>query len=496
MGLAETAVRRIETDPRKRGFDTYLPGAAGGAGRHVLLAACRDDEEAKEFQGGGATRGAFSYFLGETLRTAGGANYRELFSRARALVRGQVQRQSPQLEATDHADLGRPFLGGAIRPTPRYFLATHGRGWSIDAGRVHGIPAVERDDPTELALYALTAADADLDDPTKALAAAKVVRTLSATSEVEILSGTIDPAVVSLKAVITRLPTPRLRIRVEGEEVGVALARAALAESLFVCEPGDGETADYRLLAQGGQYLIAKPDDDRPLVEQIDGHNAASAKLAVERLEHIERWKATAELDNPGSSIDPGELLVEIVRDGKVLTGDEARLEYARGADEEWVNPEVTIRLKNTGRRVLHFALLDLTQTFGVVPLLNHVGCQRLEAGQETFATGGEPIQITVPDELWERGVSELKDIVKVVVSTSEFDARRLAQEELGLPREDRGATRGRGASGTLDRLLERVQTRHMSTGSAGAWTTGGRSSSPSRRYARSRPTGSRPVGR
>ena len=51
----------------------------------MLLAACRDDEEAKEYQGGGATRGAFSYFLGETLRTAGGGiSYRSLFDRAAA----------------------------------------------------------------------------------------------------------------------------------------------------------------------------------------------------------------------------------------------------------------------------------------------------------------------------------------------------------------------------------------------------------------------------
>src|SRR5262249_3104305 len=118
------------------------------AGRHVLLAACRDDEEAKEYQGGGTSRGAFSYFLGETLRTAGGAiTYRALFDRAAALVRGEVQRQSPQLEATDLGDLHRPFLGGAIRPAPRTFLAVYRDGrWTVDAGSVHGIPAPTLDD--------------------------------------------------------------------------------------------------------------------------------------------------------------------------------------------------------------------------------------------------------------------------------------------------------------------------------------------------------------
>ena len=52
--------------------------------------------------------------------------------------------------------------------------------------------------------------------------------------------------------------------------------------------------------------MIAKPDDDRPLVGQVDGYTDASARQAVERLEHIERWKTTAELNNPATSIGPG----------------------------------------------------------------------------------------------------------------------------------------------------------------------------------------------
>ena len=40
-----------------------------------------------------------------------------------------------------------------------------------------------------------------------------------------------------------------------------------------------------------------------------------------------------------------------------------------------------------------------------------------------------------MPDEFWKRGVHEIKDIVRVIVSTSEFDARRMAQDDLDLPR-------------------------------------------------------------
>jgi hypothetical protein len=485
--LAETAVRRAPTDLRERPLESFIftpdelpagptrdlkarPSGWDAAGRHVLLAACRDDEEAKEYQGGGATRGAFSYFLGETLGTIGSAiTYRDLFARASALVRGQVQRQSPQLEATVSGDLLRPFLGGLIRPSPHFFVASvQGVRWVLDAGRVHGIPAPTPDDAVGLALFDFKAAPEDLKDSGKALARAKVTKVLGVTSQLDIVEGTANPASGPLKAVITHLPTPRLRVKLEGEVRGVETAREALATSRFVREPAGGEPADFRLIARGQQYLIAKPDDDRPLVGQIEGYTDASALQAVERLEHIERWKTTAELHNPATSIEQNELQVEILQKGQPLTGSEIRLEYVQGDGGEWINPEVTIRLKNTGKRRLYVGLLDLPQTFGIYNILRHVGCHKLDKDQETFANDGDPIPVTVPDEFWERGVTEIKDIVKVIVSTSSFDARRMEQADLDLPRnreadlQSRGVTRGLGELGALERLMERVQTRQM----------------------------------
>ena len=273
-----------------------------------------------------------------------------LFDRAAALVRGQVQRQSPQLEAAVGDDLQRPFLGGAIRRGPHYFVASdQGGRWSIDAGRVHGIPSPTPDDAVALALFAYETRDEDLAQPEKALAKARVSKVLGATSQIEIAEAVAGRASGPLKAVITHFPAPRLRVSLEGDAPGVEMARRAVTASLFVCEPGVGEAADFRLTARDDQYLIAKPDDDRPLVGRIDGYTDASAQRAVERLEHIERWKTTAELDNPATSIGEDELLVEILQHGRPLTGSEIRLEYTRGAGDEWSRPEIAIRLKNAG---------------------------------------------------------------------------------------------------------------------------------------------------
>src|SRR5207253_959663 len=131
------------------------------------------------YQGGGVVRGAFSYFLGQTLTTIGPSiTYRDLFARADALVRTQVKGQSPQLEATDPADLGQPFLGGAVLPRPSFFLASAPAGaWSIDAGRLHGIAEPRPgEDSVELALFDYQASDDDLKDPTRAKHKARVTR--------------------------------------------------------------------------------------------------------------------------------------------------------------------------------------------------------------------------------------------------------------------------------------------------------------------------------
>lgn len=134
--LQETDVRRVPIDQRQRPLDSFIfsleevdelsssrspeenpTGWNLPKGRHILLAACQDIEEAREYKGDdGKHRGAFSYFLMDTLHKANGnVTYRDLFKRANALIRSKVTAQSPQLEATDLNDLYQPFLGGAIK---------------------------------------------------------------------------------------------------------------------------------------------------------------------------------------------------------------------------------------------------------------------------------------------------------------------------------------------------------------------------------------------
>jgi hypothetical protein len=490
IDLKETAVRRAPTDLRRRRIDSFLvspqeaaatfPRKVGGGGgisslsqgRHVLLAACQDNQEARECNGNGRSRGDFSYFLGEALRTATGApTYRDLFARVAALVSSQVSSQSPQLEASRGSDLDAVFLDGALRPSAPSFTASfQGDGWRINAGAVHGIPRVVGGDAVCLALFPFDSAADTLRNPAEAVATAMVSDVFPTWSRIE-AKGNLD-AKTTFKAVITSLPTPALSVRLEGEAATLEIVRVAIAKagpggqpSLFIREAGPAEAPEFRLLGHAGQYVIARLGEDRPLVAQIEGLTEGMARLAVSRLEHIARWTQTARLTNPSSTIQPGEVRVAIFADGRDVSDREIRVEYRPTATGEWVAPRFKVSLSNTGSRELFCGLLDLTERFKVDAGLLPAGHIRLAPGETAWALGGQEVQATVPDELWQQGVVEFRDLLKLIVCTQEFDARLLEQDALDLPR--KAAMRALPRDSTLNRLLRRVQTRDL--GAAGA---------------------------
>ncbi len=489
-----TVVRRAPTDLRHRPIESFLVSAdealaaaatrdvnaSGGAwqvaaeGRHVLFAACRDDEEAKEYVGDGRHRGALSYFLGEALKSAAGVpTYRDLFARASALVANQVTNQAPQLEASRNDDLDAIFLDGAIQPAPASFTASFRDGrWTINGGLTNGIPAPAGADQVRLAFFRFDATAQEFHDPAQALATAVVEEVLTATSRVSIEGDAqLDPR-QTYKALIISLPAPALAVGLEGDAAACELVSKAVDSaspegqpSLFIRVARPEENSDFRLVARNGQFVITKPNDDRPLVAQVDGLNEAGATLAVQRLEHIARWTQTARLNNPASTIQPGDVKLTILVDGKEVSGREVRLEY-QIKDGKEVPPAFQVSMTNNSERTLFCGLLDLTQRFRVDAGLLRAGCVKLEPGKTAWGNMGNPIPATVPDEVWKQGIIEYKDLLKLIVCTEEFDPRTLEQPSLDMPRAASSTrsigTTGGGRNGSLNRLMQKIQTREL----------------------------------
>lgn len=496
--LESVGVRRIPTDDRQRPLSSYLvtpseleafghsrsvTEAKSGwtqlpKGRHVVLSACQSDEEAKEIPIGDQTRGVFSYFLMETLQSATNVwTYRDLFARVNSLVRVKVSRQSPLIEATNFDDLSRPFLGGAIQAHAPYFTVSFDKaaGWLIDGGAIHGIPAVQGEETTYLALF--PAGTTDMENLKNAIGEVRVMERQPARSKAAITlnDSSLPDKGRTYMAVVTALPVPAIGVCMEGNEAATGLVREAMAMagpngglSLLVREVEDGE--ELRLVARDDCYQIRRAGDDRPLSAVVEGWSAEKAGDAVEYLEHIARWMHVANLNNPASRLPANAVTMDLYLVGAggmetpvdlATQGADLRLFYEY-RDEEWHEPEFKLKLTNNSNRRLYCMLFDLTDRFKIwAENLLPGGGIWLDPKEEAWAYNGDPIPASVPDELWKDGMTEYKDLLKVVASTEQCEAQRFQQGNLDVKYELR-ATRGSGALNSLERLMRRTHTREV----------------------------------
>ncbi|WZO96075.1 caspase family protein [Isosphaeraceae bacterium EP7] len=479
-----TVARLAPTDRRPRPISTFLAGAGesktikGGdsgwgvsGGRHVLLAACRSDELAKECSGNGKHRGAFSFSLCEALKSAAGTpTYRDLFSRAKSLVSGQVKDQSPQLEATRADDLDAVFLDGAFRPSPATFTAKFAKGrWVINGGEANGIPPLAGGETTQLAFFHFDAPEADLLAMDKAVATARVDAVLPASCLLTIEDGKSLAASETFKAIIISLPTPRTGVVLIGDTAGVTLIRDAISKSSvakkpspFIREASDGEAPEFRLTASDGRFVITRPEDERPLVAEIEGIDESGVELAVRRLEHMARWTQTLRLANSASSIGPDDVKLSFIIDGDEWKGSDIRIEYRPDAGGTPVAPTFQVSMTNLTKKTLYCGLLDLTQRYRISAEMLPAGSVKLEAGQTVWANDGQPITASVPDEVYENGVIEYKDWLKLIVCTQDFDPRLLELPTLDTPRFRDEQTRALSRNGSLNQLMEKIATREL----------------------------------
>ncbi|MCU0549451.1 MAG: caspase family protein [Leptolyngbya sp. Prado105] len=469
----EVSVRQTPADSRVRSLDQFLFSShelerlssttdwAMPRGNHVLLSACRDRELAKEVQINGQNRGAFSYYFLDTLKQANGSlTIRELFKRTHALVTNKITAQSPQLETTLSEELDQLFLAGAIAERSAYFTVSYHQDdqWIIDAGAIHGIPQPSAGETVSLAVFPFSTHD--LKQPAEAIGEAQVIEVLPQRSKVKMTGISELESGQIFKAIVTSLPLPPKGVILVGDAIALEQTRIALQASLYVQDVETAENAEFKLVAQNDQYWIFRSSDDRPLVSPVKEYTSESASLVIRRLEHIARWDNIIELASPATSrIQPNAVQMQLYQDGQELQDAEIRLSYQQNYQTS-KQPSFKIKLTNHSDEALYCALLNLTDRYAITASLFEAGGIWLNPGEEVWALGNRPIYPTVPEKLWKQGVTETRDVLKLIVATTEFDATLLEQAELDLPSlPSRQVSRGQG---TLNRLMNRIQHREL----------------------------------
>ncbi len=464
-------------------------------GCHIVLSACSAIEQAQEYYGGGEPQGAFSYFLQTALaQTKGASSYQNLIKRTNVLVRSHMPAQSPQMSAPNKKDLRRPFLDGAIAPSPTYFTASHHPvdGWIIDGGAIHGLVPSKDTETTTLALFPYYSPRSQMQQIEEAIAQAEVTQVWPQFSKIK-SSGLAEANPTDLfKAIVVKLPLPAVSVFIEGESAGTETLQRALAiagpnsqRSPYVKATDQINGARLRVHAANGTYAITTPAgvgeaaqaESRLLTSTISG-NAAAAEV-VKALEHIAKWQAIAQFTSPATSQIQGTVELKIYTGNEAneeaateITTSQIRLTYKGNPqysqrDPAQIPPRFRIKLHNQSNQPLYCALLYLTERFKSAAIkpdsINSI--IRLMPDQEVWVAGGAPLNGRVPDAIWQQGITECQDIFKLIACTEAFDPTLLNLGELGKAAyDDIGVPRSATGDISLIRLMQRVHQRHASS--------------------------------
>jgi len=168
-------------------------------------------------------------------------------------------------------------------------------------------------------------------------------------------------------------------------------------------------------------------------VAQMVGYTSGNAERVIQQLEHIARWTNIATLSNSAASRIPADAVqVQLYQGDAEITGTEIRLTY-NYEQGKWQQPTFRVKLTNRSSDPLYVALLDLHDRYSVKANLFPTGGVWLEPGQEAWALEGKPIYARVSTPLWKQGITESRNLLKLIVSTTEFDATLLEQGNLEL---------------------------------------------------------------
>ena len=424
--------------------------------RHVALAACRDFQNAKEYTGSdGKRRGAFSYYLTEVLqRTNGNLSYANLVKDVNALVSGKFKNQSPEIKARPE-DLIKTFLGGAVAERINYFTLTYDqrthRNWVINGGILHGIRPISEGN-TLLAIFLQGTTLEELQEIGNAICQARITEVYMGASTVEIIGDTSKLSEdIPYWAIVTDVPSPKLKVYFRGEANGVQLARRELSKVsytqpfLFVGETKSLTDANYYLEAVNGQFWIKQPSDEKPLIAPIpqisdaQGYSQQSANQIIKRLEHIARWQNVLDLKTPpDSQIQAGDVEMEVIMTSgskKYSSKTETNAIRAEYTGNEIISkpPIINIKVTNQSNKEVYFQILELTENYAIniVPFSQIRNSILLHS---TVLIEGEKFSAQIPRIYLNNGTSEYDMIFKLIVSTKEFNVSSLEQPGLDFP--------------------------------------------------------------
>lgn len=420
----------------------YLPRE----GRHLLLAAARDTQTAKEVYVGGEPRGIFSYCLVAALEEAKGKlSYFNLLNKINLRIENLVKNQYPILK-TNGVDQDLSCFLGKKKLERQYFASWNKKAkeWRINVGEMHGISSevINKED-----CFRLKTAEHKL----KAIALFAHYTTLDGMEN-------SDKSNVHPVQLLTAVYAP-LQLYINKEEENESALIAQLKASCqkrttrYFVLTKDSQKADYILSIHPTAWTLNATETSIGKSNFTISPSTNDLKTAIgdfcHKLEIACRWEKMLRLQQANTKIGINEFEVQLYHVSD--TGTIPDIAPAQPVDwrkpnrfqliEGQAHPGFRLCIKNTGQRKLWFSICYFGADFSISNELMDI--KELDATQEAWAllstsdgNLSKTIALCIEDGHKAAGKYKIEDYLKIIVSTEAFDSNSFSQKGIYDPLE------------------------------------------------------------
>jgi hypothetical protein len=411
--------------------------------QHINFSACRNHQTAKETIINFEFRGAFTASLIEALETSHSLlSYVDLERRVSQKIGNRVAEQLPFVDAISGANPQGTFMGGAIAPKNRFFVSWNAKfkAWELNAGAYHGMH-MDGETPSVVKLISEDIAFI-LDDIS------------ASTSTGEWQSETFLPDLKKQYDVVVQVGGGQTRKTAFSTDChlnskDLVSTNFTQAQTTYVQMTGNLEEAEFFIHTSNDAIWLRRKGEEKPIFQPVKATvlDMSHTLDFWKKVDSVMQWFHLKNLDNPTTSIKTEELSLTLYRSENIETWWEVQPEnMERVGDWAHINtftfrdkkpPSFALSIENTGSRTLFCSGLVMSGRFGIDnEYLQNV---KLIPAQKVFMTLNDSgisthsIGLSINDTLYEMGVREQIDYIKVLVSTDDLNTQVFVQEPLNI---------------------------------------------------------------
>lgn len=445
-------------------------------GKHFKLSACMRTELSKEKTLGDDSkiRGVFTYALLQVLEQNGNnINYANLMTKVKILVATLAKDQTPQMETIKlhPQDQNRIFLNGLLamqQPTFQLQYDADLNTWKANTGSVYGVKENDFlivDKNTEIEIKEVFPTHSIVDPGKLIFFDRRKIYDVSvkykSVNKLNLhFSKNVDADIAQL--------------------IGDQLTGHASIEI------NPKKQARYIVRTEWESISLTHPDDDIPIFARVNGHDLSSVRLFISLVEKVWEWHNILSIQKPNSTIRESELMIRLSDVESPYTNDDPdtstakevsiyakeivfRYHFYEGSRGAWHPPFFRLSIENKSNR--SFWVSALYCGAGFLPDGNNyvttsfsISNQFLEKEQlrqrsiakmidryvdRNTPFESESIQLSILDDYFEQGYNEIKDVIKIFVSTEEMDTSVFNRPGIPIDHEGTLSPRPTGRSAT-----------------------------------------------